>query len=502
MGEASGVVSGPLVSDQLAFRLAADVRHQRTTSKLSDQQRGANPNDDDYSFVRFKLLAEPKTLPGLRMVGTLTHSYSQMPQVVDAKEPFHPREDPEFNAGVFGVRVNAAALHVTQKFGGGQLESVVSFGDSHSRRFAPPQLGEAQIHLRDLSGEVFGNWNVIDAVTLRGGVHAVESNLHQYIALQQFIGSEGRFRDRQHSFGTFAEAELTVTPRLKLSAGGRYQEDRQRRIGGLVATIPGGTNAPVDFDLRYSAWLPKLSLSYAVTPSINAGVLVEKAYNPGGATIALDTGETDTFNAEYMWDYEAFLKGTVPNIGLTIAANIFYNDKRDAQRLVLIPFTLPDGTHDVFGRFNNVPKAHVYGGELELTWQAAKTLTLRGGLGSLHTRVDRAAPGDDIGKEFERGPHWSGSMTADWAPAKRLRLFALVRYHSGYSSDNFDTLELRVPSAATIDARMSYDLGRFTLFAYAHNVLDSLHILYRYIPLEYSELEDPRIMGAGVEARF
>lgn len=495
--EASALVSGPLIDDQLAFRLTGDIRHQRTTSKLSDQQRGADPNNDDYSILRLKLLGEPRALPGLKVVGTFTHSYSKMPQIVDAKEPFHPREDPEFNLGVFGVRVNSATVHAVQDWGEGEVEAVVSLGRSRTIRFAPPQVGEAQIRLHDLSGELWGNWRVVGTLTLRGGVHSIGSDLHQYIDLRQFIASEGRFRDRQKSFGAFGEAEVDLTPRLKVSAGGRYQQDRQRRVGGLTGLF----NSPIDLDARFSAFLPKASATYAVTPQINAGVLVERAYNPGGATLALDTGETDRFGPEYLWDYEAFLKGTVPALRMSIAANIFYNEKKDAQRLVIVPFTTPGGGHDFFARFNNVPKAHAYGAEFELSWRASEKVNLRGGIGLLRTRVDRAAPGDDIGKEFERGPHLTGAAGADWRPSKRLRLSAQFRYRSGFASDNFDAPELRVASAATVDARVAYDVGPVTAFGYVHNVLDSLHIVYRY-DANFAELEDPRVVGVGAETRF
>jgi outer membrane receptor protein involved in Fe transport len=230
-------------------------------------------------------------------------------------------------------------------------------------------------------------------------------------------------------------------------------------------------------------------------------VLVERAYNPGGATIALDNGETDMFDPEYMWDYEAFLKGMLPRLHLTMAANLFYNDKRNAQRGVLVPFTLPNGGHDFFLRFDNVPKAHVTGAELELSWRPAGNLALRGGLGALRSRVDRALPGEEIGNEFERAPHWSASAAADWSPAKRLQLSGQLRYHSHFSSDNFDTPDLQVAGAATVDARATYNLRRLTVFAYAHNLFDSLHVLYRY-DLRFAELEDPRVVGVGLESRF
>ena len=54
--QASIAVSGPIIDDQLAFRAAADIRRGRTSSKILDVTRGADPNNDHYSLVRFKLL--------------------------------------------------------------------------------------------------------------------------------------------------------------------------------------------------------------------------------------------------------------------------------------------------------------------------------------------------------------------------------------------------------------------------------------------------------------
>jgi outer membrane receptor protein involved in Fe transport len=493
----SGVISGPIVGDQLAFRLTGDTRHARTTSELGRNQRGADPNDDDYSAARFKLLLEPKAVPGLKVLGTYSWSHSQMPQVVDANAPFRERRNPDARYGIFGVRVNAATLHATQQLGSGQVEAILSSGRTKSRRFAPPGIGEARIRLNDVSADIFGNWRASPTLTLWGGVHALQSRLRQYIDLSNFIDSEGRFRDRQHSFGAFGEAELAVNRRLKLSAGGRYQQDKQRRFGGLT----GRVDAPVDFDLRFSAWLPKVSATYALTPRINAGLLIQKAYNPGGATVALNTGETDTFAAERLWDYEAFLKGSVPSLGLTIAANLFYNAMRDAQRGVLVPFTLPDGSRDFFVRFNNLPKARSYGSEVELDWRASSDLTLRAGIGLLSTRVLRADPSEVIGREFERSPHFSGVAAADWTPVDRLRLSAQLRHRTGYFSDDFNTPELRVGRATSMDVRAAYDIGRFTAFVYARNLFDRLNILYLYASVS-AELEDPRMVGFGLEARF
>lgn len=496
--QASALISGPLIEDQLAFRVAGDVRHARTTSELGRNMRGADPNDDDYSLLRLKLLAQPKALPGLKLLGTLTHNYSQMPQVVDTIAPFRQRGNPLADYGIYGVHTTAATLRATQQVDDGEIEAIVSAGRVGTRRYAPPGVGESRSRFDDFSGDLFGSWRPIADLTLRGGVRFNGQKACQFIDLSGFILSNGSFRDRQHSFGVFAEAEFAATPRLTLSAGGRYQTDRQRRIGGITGLV----NLPVDVDERFSAWLPKLSVSYALTAGLKAGALVEKAYNPGGATLAFDTGELDPFDAETLWDYELFVKGRLAP-RLSIVLNTFHNDIRKAQHFFALPFKLPDGTTVLVDRANNIPKVSSYGAEAELAWRAKPGLTLSGGLGLLRNRVIDAGAGANIGREFERGPHVTGSAALDWAASKRLQLSAQLRYHSGFFSDDFGTKALRVPSAAIIDARAAYALDGITFFAYAHNALNSFRLSYVFLSDPPSaSLEDPRVVGVGVEAHF
>jgi iron complex outermembrane receptor protein len=499
--EASAAVSGPIVTDQLAFRLAGDIRHSRTTVRLANVQRGANPNDDEYSLLRFRLLGEPSALPGLKLLATFTHSYSQAPQAVLIARPFHKREYPFGGYGIFGVQVNAGTVHATQQIAGGQIEARVSLGNTHTRRFAQPGFGEARAHLTDLSGETFGSWKPAEAVTLRGGIYALDSRFRQRIDLRNFAGVIGTFRDRQKSFGTFGEAEVALAKRLTVSAGGRYQHDRQDRAGGLA----GAFTAPIVFDARFSAFLPKVTLSYALTPGLKAGLLAQRAYNPGGATLDFDTGGLDTFRAEHLWDYEAFLKGDLPGGEVSVEANVFYNDIRDAQRSVAVPITFPDGHVEFTSKFNNVPRASTAGAELEVSWHPSPALRLDGGLGLLRTRMlsDRNSDGDRIGREFQGSPHLTASASADWMPTKRLRLATQVRYHSRFFSDDFDTPDLRVNRGTIVDARVAYSLRRLTLFGYARNLLNRFQIQYwgERDP-DIVEAEDPRVLGAGIEARF
>jgi iron complex outermembrane receptor protein len=234
-----------------------------------------------------------------------------------------------------------------------------------------------------------------------------------------------------------------------------------------------------------------------------AGVLVQRAYNPGGATLAFDSGQIDTFKAEHLWDYEAFIKGDLPGGRASVTANLFYNRIGNAQRDLIVPFTLPNGDTTFLDRFDNVPKASTGGAEIEFNWRQSRALTLTGGLGLLRSRIvtRHNSEGGLIGREFERAPHVTASAATDWTPTDRLRLSAQLRYHSRYFSNDLDTPAQAIRPAAIVDARAAYSFNKVTVFAYARNLFDSFRLTYLF-DANSGEAEDPRMVAFGVEARF
>jgi outer membrane receptor protein involved in Fe transport len=125
-----------------------------------------------------------------------------------------------------------------------------------------------------------------------------------------------------------------------VTAGIRYQRDRQKRQGALAAN---SFTVPVDFVGTFDAWLPKLTFAYDVTSNFRVGAMVQKAYNPGGTTIRLDTSSADNFKAETLWDYEIFARGSLFNGQLRFETNLFYYDMRDAQRAREFRIFTPSG---------------------------------------------------------------------------------------------------------------------------------------------------------------
>jgi len=309
----------------------------------------------------------------------------------------------------------------------------------------------------------------------------------------------GSFRDIQDGTGLFGEATYELTRGAKFTAGIRYQRDRQQRSGILDAGILA---IPLDFDKTFDAWLPKVSLAYEFSPDLTAGLLVQKAYNPGGTTLRFDIGQPDEFGAERLWDYELFARASLAGGRLALSTNYFFYGMRDAQRLKDVTLPGPGGFDVGFADLFNVPKARSYGLEAEAQWRPSSAFSARLGLGLLRTKIVDAGPGypEFEGNQFDRSPHFSASGSIDWQLGNRLQLSGQVRHHGGYSSDPENRPMTRVGSATIADARAEYRIRNLSLFGYVRNLFNSFSLTSRD---EFTATaEDPREIGAGLEARF
>lgn len=495
--QASLMLNGPLVSDRLAFRLALDGRRGRPWSRLGDTQRGADPVHDDYGFVRVKLLATPAALPGARFDLSLTHLRSKAPQTVTTRPPFEERRDNAPIYGIFGNRISSATLRAEVPVAPG-LDglAILSAGKSRFRRFAPPGRGEALNRVADRSVETRLEWTPSERLRLRGGLHALVSRLDQDIDLSAIVGT-GAFDDRQSALGLFGEVETVLAPRLSATASIRRQSDRQRRKGAIT----GSLDLPIDYDRRFTFWLPRLALRWDPNDALRVGAAVQRASNPGGISLNFVTGEPEILDAETLWNLELFTRASLLDGRLTLRANLFRNQHRNAQRAIGRTFIGPMGNLGWFELYN-LERARSGGLEAEVEWRPSDRLTLRGGLGLLSTKVLKGGVGKAFdGKAFARAPARSLTMGADWQVLRPLTLSARLRHHSGYFSDDLNTPTRKVDAGTEMDGRAAFTRGRFTLSAYARNMTDEFAVTY-FIGPTTAVPNRPREIGLALETRL
>jgi outer membrane receptor protein involved in Fe transport len=329
-------------------------------------------------------------------------------------------------------------------------------------------------------------------------------SLDQFIDLSRFIGV-GEFDDEQRSIGLFGEVTLQPLAHTIVTVGLRYQWDRQHRFGLIGSPT---AQIPLDYSRSFYAWLPKLSAAYDLTDELRAGVLIQRAYNPGGTTLRLDTGQNEDFDAETLWDYELFVRGRLAGGALILAANFFYTPMRDAQRLRIFQVSLPGGPQVGLAELFNVPRARTYGAELTIDWRATPRLTARAAVGLLNAKITRTDAESEAlhGREFARSPGATASAAIDWRPIDPLRLSTQIRHNGSYFSDDEGTVSRRIGRATFVDARASWTAGRTTLFGYVRNVFDTFRLRLLFAPPTQpnalATAHDPREVGIGIERSF
>jgi hypothetical protein len=493
-----------LIADQLALRVSGDLFRAHTSNRMSGPIKGVDLEQDQYGTARVKLLLQPRALPGLKLLATFAHTHSQAPQVELAKRPFHERRDPAYVFGYFKVDVDSgtgvATFPVTASL---ESRTTFSVGKAHFRRFAPQGFGQTRIHGVDRSIESLLNWAPAGSVSAIGGVSYLATDLDQFIDLSVTPFGTGRFNDRQRSRGLFGEVSWRPLAHVSLTAGTRLQSDTKKRTGVLGAGAP----LPVDYDKTVTAFLPKVSAAYDASSDLRVGVLVERAYNPGGVTLDPGRAKVVRFAPEYLWDYEAFVRGDFLDGALKLNANLFYNDMRDAQRTLDVCFPTPTGCVGL-SEIANAPRAHSYGAEAEVSYAVNSRLQLRAAAGLLKTRVTKTLlPSDPIlGKEFAGAPRFTGSAAVQWRPLDGLSLSTQVRHNSGYFGDDAESPDFRIRPVTTVDARASLKVRGATFFAYAQNMFDRFHVTAWNSPRSNPDVNattnDAREIGVGLESRF
>lgn len=499
--QAAGVVSGPLIDGQLAFRLSGDLRRSKTSSEITNGAIGIDPNQDDSELIRAKLLAEPMALPDTRISLTYTHGRSQMPQIEGIEAPYNERRNPSATYGIFAIIVDSLTGSIAYEPPGAfEARATLSYGKADVRRHPKPGLGDAVIDARDFSVEPVIAWHAPSGLRLTGGLHYTRATLDQTIdlsALTQVLGT-GAFVDTQNSLGVFGEGSVALAPNLTLAAGLRYQYDRQVRQGDLVGSE---LTLALGYNQSFSAWLPKVSLAWDISTGWRIGGLIQRAYNPGGVNLNTARGRVETFEAERLWDFELFARVRLDDDKLTMSANAFRYAMKDAQRSQSITIILPGGRPFTSAFISNAPRAWTKGFEGEFDWRPSAGLRLRGAIGLLDTMITRSPDAGLLGKQFQRSPHFSGSASMVWTPAEAFMVSAQVRHNSAYFSDDKEEAALRVDGSTTFDARASWTWEGVTLFGFARNLFDEFHLTYR-LPRGLATAGDPREVGIGLEARF
>nr|WP_314170612.1 TonB-dependent siderophore receptor [uncultured Aggregatibacter sp.] len=500
LAQTAALISGPVVKDELAFRLSVDHQQRETAVDLPHYDPVGNPRWFKATNTRAKLLWTPSALPDLYSRLTFNHLNARAPQSETELQPNSPRYTPE--RPVFQTRSASTIWDI-----GYQLSDRWKWENKlvythfiHDRKTTSPFNTALPPNRRGVPARVDGNEFQIEPIVkyesekYRGLFGLFYFNAKQDESVTMLNGRIARtpittnFNDKTKTKAAFGEITFTPDIPFELTLSARYEQEHHQRKGKSAMFS-------INRDKKYNVFLPKADIAWKINDDQRLGFKVGKGYNPGGAGVTFGVPYTSyEYDAEYVWNYELYHRWTSADKRLRINSNLFYNDYKDMQ----LPFTL--GPNSIVIR--NADKVATYGAEINTEWQATEKLVLNAGIGMLKTDIKRYPNSGIEGNKLARAPSFSGKVGANYRLLDHLEIGTNYSYNSSYYSTADNLANGKVGHYDQLDVYLAYDFKHARITLYADNVLNSRKDIL-LVPRSGDITRQPeRQIGLSTELRF
>ena len=500
LAQTAALISGPVVKDELAFRLSVDHQQRETAVDLPHYDPVGNPRWFKATNTRAKLLWTPSALPDLYSRLTFNHLNARAPQSETELQPNSPRYTPE--RPVFQTRSASTIWDI-----GYQLSDRWKWENKlvythfiHDRKTTSPFNTALPPNRRGVPARVDGNEFQIEPIVkyesekYRGLFGLFYFNAKQDESVTMLNGRIARtpittnFNDKTKTKAAFGEITFTPDIPFELTLSARYEQEHHQRKGKSAMFS-------INRDKKYNVFLPKADIAWKINDNQRLGFKVGKGYNPGGAGVTFGVPYTSyEYDAEYVWNYELYHRWTSADKRLRINSNLFYNDYKDMQ----LPFTL--GPNSIVIR--NADKVVTYGAEINTEWQATEKLALNAGIGMLKTDIKRYPNSGIEGNKLARAPSFSGKLGANYRLLDHLEIGTNYSYNSSYYSTADNLANGKVGHYDQLDVYLAYDFKHARITLYADNVLNSRKDIL-LVPRSGDITRQPeRQIGLSTELRF
>ncbi len=484
----AGAIGGPIIDGLLAFRLSGDWQHSQSFLAHTAYPQESDPGEYDVKTYRAKLLFTPAA--SVRSLWTLAYQDGKQPQAAQVTQPYSAHRAYFPLMPVFRSRTTTLISDTSV-----DLSDILTFqahlsaSDFRVNRHAPAGTGNLQIDGKEYVVQPFLRARSSDG-RFSGFIAAYVFRTHQNEVIDLFGG--GHWRDETDTTAAFGEVTVKPVDRLSLILGARYEVEKRYRNGSAGVFI-------TNFAETYKEFLPKATLSYDVSDAVTLGVTAGRGYNAGGAGITFSPPIVSyAYKAEYVWNYEAFLRAQFGH-GFSLNGNIFYNDYKDIQ----LPFYLSALSTVI----SNADKATTRGAEIQLDWSPSGKNRLFASAGLLDTKIDRYAGQTALeGNKLARAPAFSAAAGFVFSPDDRFELGADVRYSDTYYSDVLNSARGKIDPYTVVNGQVAYTLGPARLFFSVRNLLNSGTPIMIYsgatAAADYATILEPRKVLGGIELRF
>lgn len=341
-----------------------------------------------------------------------------------------------------------------------------------------------------------------------GGVYWFDEALQRRITLDVIpaattLTSRPDFDNRGHAL--FGQVTYTLFDRLDVTFGLRHDREEKGNDMRKRTEVGGVVVADTTFNDRktYTEWLPKLAVSYHLSPATMGYASVARGHRSGGFNVDFVNQEDASFDPEQNWNHELGIRHVTPNQRLRVNAALFLIEMRNQQ----VQLMLPDGNTPFY---RNAAKSRSRGIELEGNWWFAEQWEMDFGYGYTHARFlefsDPQTGADHAGKHIPLVPEHS----VNWTVQHRRPLFDDVRFFgqaelTGQGDVYWDDANrLKESFYFLTNLRLGLEWAGWDLYVWAKNLFDRT---YENVGFATSlgdriSVGPPRMIGTSLTARY
>ena len=540
---------GGLIEDRLAFRLAANYRESDgfIHNSFLDEEADAT----ELKTARLKFLIEPSENLDIVTTSSYTENYAGEDRIdptngipgmpLDAKDV--ERKVSYDTPGLEGTDTFIQSINATWTLSNSvDIQSITTYQDTdYTRRedFDGTEAAQAaldrtgsdeavsqELRLRYLGERLQGTLGVYyydnddgfkDSFVIPATV------VSPALPASILISRVSEVNNQATNYAAFLDGSYALNGRFDLIFGLRYDNEesssQSTAITETVDPLPAGFEflAPLlgedssEFDADYDAWLPKVGIRWVLDDSTNLSFVAQKAYRAGGAQILTLDGSVNTFEPEYLWNYEIAVRSVFLDGRLHWNSNFYYSDWEDQQ----VSEPIPD--FPTFFTTVNAGESTLYGFETEVSYSFSESIEVYGGVGYAKTEFDffpnssfdPDQPESEFNQEnydgnsFPFAPEWSLNLGVDYSGASGWFGGVDMNYQSDAYQENENYSVNKFGNRLLVNARIGYAIqDNLRLSVYARNLLDEQYFTSLSVATpgaEFSRMGDERTVAMRLE---
>ena len=494
-------LSGPIVPDKLAFRVAAEQQSRDgevNYPNYADFPKLPERAEDDYHLVRGKLLFVPSESNRARFLATFASSYDS-PSYEDVDGPSAGVAYEDRVWGLQSVPVFVEARSTRNNVGSLEadfvlsdswsLKSTTGYLVTDTRRPSVDLASDGQIEEQQFSQELVLSQTDDRFDSVVGFFYLNEDitdDRDQKRPWEPFVRQDRR-NGTIDNVALFGQTQWRFNDPWSVTLGLRYDREsqgfrtRNSRVAGDGALLSDSSGS---IDASFGALLPKFGIGYAIADDSDLGFTVQRGYRAGGSAINFLTSQVYEYDPEYAWNYEFSYRGQVVRRWLLrYRANVFYMDWTGQQ--VNLPQIAGNFLSDII---INAGESRVTGAELELDWQLTNGFQVNGSLGIAATEfkdfsfVQFGNLRDFAGMPFPQAPGATGHIGAEYRHRTGWFASGDVTYTGSTLSRSLleAGLEDDLDPYALLNLRGGWDNGQIRIAVWADNLTNENYFRYRY----------------------